>query len=293
MDRIDALRMLIDISETGTFSAVARQRTIATSTVALAINQLEQETGARLMTRSTRRLTFTPEGEALLEEARRIVSAWDSATTGLRENGPLVGSIRITASNDFGRVKLRPLLDAFLTRYAGVNLTLLLSDNAVDLLEERIDVAIRSGPLPDSSYRARLLVRGKRLVCASPQYWARAGRPPQDLLSHNCMILARPGAPLSPWPFREGDRVFNVKVKGNRQTSDGDVLRQWAIEGFGVIVKNQWDIVEDIQAGRLETALDEYAAGQIDLFAVQPPGRPSRRAALLVDFLAESFADLG
>lgn len=292
MDRIDALRLLLDVAEAGSFSGVARQRAIATSTVALAVSQLEQEFGARLVTRSTRRLVFTHEGETLLADARRIVSEWDAAMSGLREEGPLAGPIRVTATNDFGRTQLRPLLDAFQARHAGVHISLVLSDSTVDLIEDHIDLALRNGPLPDSGLRARLLVRGQRLVCASPGYWARTGKPahPDDLADHNCLVLARPGAPLAAWPFRDGGKPFSVKVSGDRQASDGGVVREWAVEGLGVVIKNRWDIRRELEAGTLETALDDYVAGWIDLYAVHPGGPPTRRVAALVDFLAEALA---
>ena len=177
MDRIDALRILLDVAEVGSFSAAARQRSVATSTVSLAIDQMEDEVGTKLMTRSTRRLIFTHEGERFLNDARRIVAEWDAAMAGMREDGPLTGPIRITATNDFGRSRLRLLLDEFQARHPNVHVSLILSDNAVDLIENRIDLAIRSGPLPDSTLRARLLVRGPRRICASPAYWDRMAGP--------------------------------------------------------------------------------------------------------------------
>ncbi len=292
MDRIDALRLFLDVAEKGSFSGVARQRALATSTVALAVSQLEQELGARLIVRSTRRLVFTHEGASLLADARRIVAEWDVAVGSLRENGTLAGPIRLTATNDFGRTRLRPLLDAFQRQHPAVHMTLILSDDTVDLIEERFDLALRSGPLPDSRLRARLLIRGQRLVCAAPGYWARTGKPthPRDLAHHNCLILARPGAPLSAWPFRDGGKHFVVKVSGDRQVSDGDVLREWACQGLGAILKNEWDIQHELQTGRLETALDSYNAGDIDLYGVQPAGPANRRVTALVEFLAEALA---
>lgn len=293
MDRIDALRLLLDVSEAGSFSSVARRRVIATSTVALAVSQLEQELGVSLMTRSTRKLVFTHEGEAMLADARRIVTEWDAAVRGLRENGPLSGPIRITATNDFGRVRLRPLLDTFQERHPGIHVTLHLSDNAVDLIEEHIDLAIRSGPLPDSTMRARLLIRGPRVICASPDYWSRAGVPqhPRELDDHNCMVLARPGAPLSTWSFRDAGKVLNIKVRGDRQASGGDVLREWSVAGLGVIAKNVWDIRSELVAGTLITTLDDYVPWQADLFALQAGAPPSRRVAALVDFLVDALSD--
>lgn len=291
MDRIDALRLLLDVADAGSFSGAARRRSIATSTVALAVSQLESAFGARLMIRSTRKLVFTHEGEMLLDDARRIISDWDTAVAGLREDGPLAGPIRVTTTNDFGRTQVRPLLDLFQAQHPGVQVTLLLSDDAVDMIENRIDLAIRSGPLPDSTLRARLLIRGQRHVCAAPSYWDRAGRPshPRDLTNHNCIILARPGAPLSPWPFRDAGKLFSVKVSGDRQATDGDIIRAWAVEGRGVVIKNHWDIQEDLEQGRLEAVLDAYLAGPVDLYAVHPDSLPSRRLSALLEFLTDAL----
>jgi DNA-binding transcriptional LysR family regulator len=294
MDRIDALRLFVDVVEAGSFSAVARRRTIATSTVTLAVGQLEQETGTRLMVRSTRRLVLTNEGEMLLADARRIVAEWDGALSGLRQDGPLAGPIRVAATNDFGRIQLRPVLDAFQQRHPGIHITLLLSDSTIDMVDERVDLALRSGPLPDSGLRARLLLRGKRLVCASPDYWQRMGKPahPDELAGHNCLVLARPGAPLAAWSFQDGARRFSVKVSGDRQASNGDVVREWALAGVGIAFKNVWDVRHDLAEGRLETALDAFAADRIDLYAVQPGGLPHRRVAALVEFLDEELNGL-
>lgn len=291
MDRIDALRVLIDIAEVGSFSGVARKRAIATSTVALAVSQLEAEFGASLMMRSTRRLVFTHEGEMLLADARRIINEWDAALYSLQEDGPLAGLIRVTATNDFGRIQLRPLLDEFQARHPGIQISLVLSDNTIDLIEGHIDVALRNGPLPDSSLRARMLLRGKRLVCASPGYWLTMGKPvrPTDLVDHNCLILARPGAPLLAWPFRDGTRTFSVKVSGDRQANDGGVLRDWAVKGLGVVIKNCWDIRQELESGALEAVLEEYVAGPVDLYAVFPGGAPNRRVTALVEFLADAL----
>jgi DNA-binding transcriptional LysR family regulator len=292
MDRIDALRMLIEVAEMGSFSAVARQRAIAPSSVTVAVRQLEEELGTTLITRSTRRLVFTHEGMLLLESARRIVADWDAAVTGSREDGPLSGPVRVTATNDFGRAQLRPLLDRFQALHPGVHMSLLLSDSTVDLIDEHIDLALRNGPLVDSGLHARLLVRGERLVCASPHYWRTHGKPtvPDDLTGHNCLILARPGAPLAIWPFRIGGKAHNVKVSGDRQASDGGVLREWALEGVGVIIKNRWDIRAELASNTLETALEEYVAEHVDLYAVYPAESPGRRVSALIQFLADELA---
>ncbi|WP_306395892.1 LysR family transcriptional regulator [Telluria beijingensis] len=292
MDQLDSLRLFIEVADKGSFSAVARNRAIATSTVTLAINHLEQVLDVRLLARSTRKITFTHEGERLLADARRLVAEWDATRLGLRQDGELSGLIRVTATNDFGRTQLRPLLDAFQLRHPKVQTSLLLSDNVVNLIDEGIDLALRYGPLPDSGLQARLLVSGHRLVCAAPEYWDRHGRPahPDELAHHNCLVLARRGAPLSAWTFREDDRNFTVKVKGDRQISDGAVLREWSSAGIGVIWKNRQDIRRELEQGTLESVLDRYSAGPVDLFAVYAASPPNRRATALVDFLAQALA---
>lgn len=292
MDQLDSLRLFIEVADKGSFSAVARNRAIATSTVTLAINHLEQILEVRLLVRSTRKITFTHEGERLLADARRLVSEWDATRLGLKQDGELSGLIRITATNDFGRTQLRPMLDAFQLRYPGIQTSLLLSDNVVNLIDEQIDLALRYGPLPDSGLQARRLVSGHRLVCAAPAYWDRHGRPthPDQLVHHNCLVLARRGAPLSAWTFRENDRNFSVKVSSDRQISDGAVLREWSTDGVGVIWKNRQDIRRELEQGTLESVLDDYSTGPVDLFAVYAGSPANRRTSALVDFLAQSLA---
>lgn len=222
MDRIDALRIFVEVVGAGSFSAVARQRNVVASTVTAAIGQLEREAGTQLMARSTRRLVLTHEGGILLGDARRIVAEWDAAMSGLRQDGPLEGPVRVTATNDFGRTQLRPLLDAFQARHPAIHITLLLSDNTVDLIDGRIDLALRSGPLPDSGLRARLLIRGRRLVCAAPSYWARHGRPahPDELAAHNCLVLA----------WLSDDGVDHAAIDAQRRARGGRGLRRTHVE---------------------------------------------------------------
>lgn len=291
MDRIDALRLYLEVAKLGSFSKVARQLSIATSTVTLAITQLEQESGTSLIVRSTRQLSFTYEGELLKQDAELLVSQWDATLKSLKDPITAASPIKITASNDFGRVHLRKVLDEFQTLHNNVKVTLILSDNPLDLIGENIDIAIRSGPLPDSNLRAKLLLKGKRLVCASPEYWKKATKPthPTELLKHNCVVLARPGNPISLWPFKEEGKLFSVKVAGDREASSGEIIREWALDGHGVALKNYWDIKRFIHEGLLETALDDYNTGDVDLYAVLTGSSKNQRVGTLVEFLAEKF----
>jgi DNA-binding transcriptional LysR family regulator len=289
MDQLDLLRLFVAIAEDGSLSAAARSRAISASTVTTGLQRLEERVGARLITRTTRRLSLTPEGERFLADCRRILSEIDEAMDNVAERGPLTGRLRVTATNDFGRRRVAPLVGEFMAMHAAVQMELLLTDTVIDLVETGFDIGLRTGPLQDSRLHARVLLRGTRSICASPAYWDRAGRPrhPRDLAKHNCLVLTRPDAPLSNWRFHEDGRPVVVKVQGDRSANDGESLRQWAIAGAGVILKASWDIAEDVARGRLETGLDEFATEAMHLHAVYSAGRhTSRRVAAFLDFLA-------
>ncbi|MFQ6572318.1 LysR family transcriptional regulator [Pseudomonas sp. UM16] len=292
MDRLFALRLLIDIADKGSFSAVARTHAIAASKVTLVIQQLENSVGARLITRTTRKLAFTHEGQRLLSAARAMFDIWETTLGDISQSEDLQGPIRITVNNDFGHQCVLPILDPFMQLHPKVQLTLLFSDGIENLLEQQIDVAIRSGPLEDSRLKAKLLINGRRVVCAAPAYWQEHGRParPDDLVKHNCLVLLRSGAPLSVWNFVVNGVRSSVRVSGDRVVNDGAVLRQWAVEGKGVIIKNEWDIQAHVQAGELEVVLGDAVEERVDLYAVYPKDIPNRRTLAFIDFLYRSLA---
>jgi DNA-binding transcriptional LysR family regulator len=163
MDTLEALRLYVAIAETGSFSAAARQVSVSTSTVTVALQQLEEQARVSLITRSTRRLSFTFEGRRFLADARKLLADWDASIAGVQD-GPLRGPIRMTATQDFGRTEVAPLIDRFLDLHPAVQIALHLSDGVVDLVEQDIDLALRNGPLADSALKARLMLRGRRVV---------------------------------------------------------------------------------------------------------------------------------
>lgn len=291
MDTLDALRLFVGIAETGNLTAAARQQAVAPSTVTLALQQLEAQAATRLITRSTRRLTFTHEGELFLARARRLLADWDDAIEGIGQHGPLKGPIRMTATNDFGSQQLVPLIDRFMAAHPAIQISLHLGDGVVDLIENNLDLALRSGPLADSTLRARLLRRSQRVVCAAPSYWRAHGKPahPDELARHNCLILHRPGVPFSSWPFTIDGKAAAVRVSGDRVANDGGVLRHWAVRGYGVMIKNGWEVRRELGDGTLETALEDFASPAVDFYAVTAGGAPSHRVAALIDFLAEAL----
>lgn len=294
MDRLDCFKIFVDIHDAGSLAAVARQRNVAPSAITQALQQLENHVGATLIVRTTRRMRFTPEGQQFLQDCRRILGEIDDAIDHLNQHGPLEGLIRLTTTNDFGRTRLPVLIDAFLELHPKVRVELNLNDGVVDLVNEQFDFALRTGPLADSRFKAKLLVKQRRLVCASPRYWQEYGMPthPSMLTEHNCLVLVRPGSPQSEWYFTENQRSFGVKVSGNRSASDGGALREWAIRSAGVVLKAEVDVMEDIQAGRLVPALEAFTKEDVNLYAVYPGSKPSsRRVRALLDYLAENLAN--
>lgn len=293
MDIIAHIRTFITIAERGSLASAAKVLDLAPSAVTASLQRLEAHVGAKLLLRSTRRLALTVEGERFLEHGRRVLSELDDAIEQVREQGPLRGTIRLTSINDFGRSHLSGLIDRFQARHPQVRFELSLEDDVIDLVESGFDIAIRTGPLSDSRLAARLIQRGGRSVCAAPAYWERHGKAqtPDDLARHNCLFLARPGAPQSTWRFRHKGRPISVRVSGNRTANDGGLLRQWAVDGTGVILKSDYDIAADLAAGRLETALEAYKDEDVNLFAVHASGRwLPRRVHAFIEFLAEALA---
>ncbi|ANT60993.1 LysR family transcriptional regulator [Salipiger sp. CCB-MM3] len=293
MDTLRQMRLFMAIAEAGNLSAVARAWGVAPSTVTHGLKQLEDMFGTQLMLRTTRQLSLTPEGERFLGECRRILSDVDDVMTGFSDKGPLSGEIRLTATNDFGRQRVAPLVDRFMRLHPGLTIQMLLSDQVVDLVEGGFDIGIRTGPLQDSDLRARLLLRGRKCVCAAPEYWRRHGKPshPRELAQHNCLVLGGPTGLQAYWGFRENGSRFRVRIMGNRQVNDGQTLREWAVAGAGVVNKSSFDIADDLAAGRLETALEEFTDEATNLYAVSPQrGNGARRVQELLDFLGRELA---
>lgn len=289
MDQLTLMQIFVAIAEKGSLAAVARARGQSPSAVTLALQRLEEIVGAQLVLRTTRKLHLTPEGERFLSNCRRILLEIDEAMDSVADNGPLRGELRVSAPSDFGRTRLTRLIDSFLRAYPNMRVELSLTDAVVDLADRSFDLAIRLGSPRDAAVKFRLIMRADRLVCAAPTYWDRYGRPnhPRDLHRHNCLILSREGAPTVTWSFRDGGRPLAVAVHGDRASTDGDVLRRWAIEGAGVAMKSEVDIAEDVSAGRLEPVLQQFCGEETNLYAVWPASRRlSRRVEAFVDHVA-------
>ena len=292
MDPLSNLSVFVRIAETGSLSAAAGVLDISKSAVSKKLAALEERLGARLINRTTRRLSLTEVGAAFLERAQRIVTELEEAEAAVsRLTAEPRGTLRVNAPMSFGILHLAPALAGFMTRYPELSVALDLNDRRVDLVEEGYDVAIRIAELADSSLIARKLAPTRRIVCASPDYWARHGKPahPRDLAAHNCLIYTYL-AGGSEWPFRDAGGSFAVPVEGTLKANNGDALREAARAGLGVYLAPAFLVGDDVRAGWLETALEAFEDAALSIYAVYPHRRHlSAKVRAFIDYLAAYF----
>jgi len=291
------------VAGAGSLSAAARELGVSTAAVSKRLAQMEQRLGLALLARTTRRMGLTPEGELVLEHARRVASEVDALQQRLgAAKGVPQGLLRINATLGFGRSHVGPVIGRFMRRHPQVEVQLQLSANPPPPSEDAWDLNIRFGPPPDGRVVARLLARNRRLLCAAPAYLARAGTPrtPAELARHNCIGI-RQGGPDDPayntWRLTpakgRSPATQSVKVRGNLSTNDGEIAVLWALEGHGILMRAEWDVARHLKSGRLVEVLPQYRTPDADLYAVWPQRHQhSTRVRAFVDFVATSFPPL-
>jgi len=294
----EALTTFVKVAAAGSFSRIAKQEDVAVSSITRRIDWLESELGAKLFSRSSRRLILTDAGERFLPRARGLLADLSEAKEELVSSNPEPrGLLTVTAPAVFGRRWVAPAAIDFLVQYPLLELDLHLSDEVVDLTSRRVDVAIRMGSLPDSDLLATRIAPLRRLVCASPAYLKRRGRPvtPTDLLQHNCLTVASAPAPADWWRFAGVNRNRALPVHGNLRTGDTDALLQAAVAGVGIVHLASWLVGDMVAAGRL-VALFPNAQPPQDavpaIHAVRMPGRShTGKASLFIAHLRKAFGD--
>lgn len=295
--QLSQLQLFLRLADAGSLSAAARQLQLTPAAASAALKRLEATLAVRLVERSTRSMRLTPEGELLREHAQRALGVLDDMRSLLgAQRERLAGEIHLATSSDLGRQILSPMLDGFLARHPDLRITLHLSDNLHDMLRERVDIAVRYGVLRDSALVARQLHVGPRALAASPAYLARCGTPqhPRDLAQHNCIALYLSGRPQLQWSFTRDGQTLVIKAQGNRRADDGALVRQWAVEGLGVVYKSRLDIQADLDAGRLVALLPDWQCDRLPLHAIVPAREHMPlRVRRLLDELAARFAALG
>lgn len=289
----DDMAVFVRIVENGSFAGAARELSLTPSAVSKILSRLEQRLSTQLLTRTTRRLALTAEGETYLLRCKDILAAIEAAEAEVSSSdiSPR-GHIRVATGTAVGRRQLTKLLPAFLAQYPDISVDLNISEQRIDLVAKQTDVALRTGDLPDSSLVARKIVDAQRLICASPRYLDHHGTPerPEDLLDHNCILFSN-FPHLGRWPFRTGKGVVRIQVKGNVMTDNADVALDLAIAGHGIVRMIDIHLSEPIRRGLLVPLFEaEHMDEPIPVWAVTPSGRNHiPRVRALLDFLAEQF----
>jgi len=280
MDRILAMQTFVRIVETGSFSAVAREQASTQSAVSKQMAGLERHLGARLLTRTTRRLSLTDVGERYYEQARRLVAEVAEAEAQARRGEQqLSGWLRVAASVGFGGRVLRPHVHSFLAAHPGVKIDLKLNDSFIDLVEQGIDVAVRIGKLADSTLVARPIGSIRRVVVASRTYLqaATGERPtpriPEDLRQHPCIVYTeRRNRNL--WDFSRPDgSTLSVRVEGPLQTNASDIVRAAVLDDLGIAYCPIWLVQDLIESGAVQVLLKDWQTLPLPLHLLSPPER--------------------
>jgi DNA-binding transcriptional LysR family regulator len=283
--------------EAGSFSELGRRLHMAPSSISRQINALEKELGARLLQRTTRKISLTEAGQIYYERISKILSDLDEARQAISQlQAEPKGILRINAAIPFGERKLVPVIPEFLDQYPDVQVDLTLEDRAIDLVKERVDLAIRIGKLDDSSIVARKLADNRFVVCSSKQYFKAHGQPrtPEELSQHNCLINKNIYN-SNTWQFRKNNSTKDITVTGNFQTNTGGSVYRAMLSHLGIAVFPTWFIGEEIKQGLLQTVLEDYevtlpALTQSGVYALYPAGQYlPPKVRVFIDYLIEKL----
>ncbi|HME25170.1 MAG TPA: LysR family transcriptional regulator [Acetobacteraceae bacterium] len=294
MDLIGALRAFVRVTETGSFSAVARETHVSQSAVTRLVAQLEQHFEVRLFHRTTRRLSLTDDGQVLLAHARHLLESADEMETVLgRQSGAPRGLVRLGTSVA-GGLFLATRLPVLLARHPGLSVELVMRDQESDMVEERLDLAFRSGEIADASLVARRAGFLGRAVVAAPVYLERHGAPstPEDLAAHICLIHDATAEP-EVWRFTGPDGPLSVRVTGAFIANDSEAVRRAARAGHGIALLPEIQLIDDLRAGRLFRLMEDYPSQRVPVHIVYPSRRNlAPRTRVVMDFLVQQTREI-
>jgi DNA-binding transcriptional LysR family regulator len=293
MDRFKQIETFASVAAKGSLSAAAQAEGVAPAVIGRRLDALEERLGVKLLVRTTRKITLTFEGSAFLEDCLRVINDMQNAEASVSAGGVKAsGHLRVSAPAGFGRRHVASLMPRFTALHPDVSISLDLTDRMVDLVNEGFDCAVRLGELPDSSLVSLRLGENRRVCVASPAYLARRGEPSDlaSLVGHNCLALGASANQQRGWVFQQDGKVLTIKVSGTMECSDGAVLHEWCLEGYGLAWRSWWEVGDDIRAGRLVSVLDAYAAPPVGIHAVFPQRRHlPLRVRLFLDMLKHTY----
>jgi len=290
---LDNISLFLLIVEKGSLAAAGRETGLSPTTVSERLAALEAHYGATLLNRTTRSISLTEEGRMLVEGAKPVLEEVSDLESRIRHGAAtLSGQIRLSAPLDLGRTVVSEAISSFQDRHSGISIDLMLSDGYVDIVGLGLDLAVRFGSIGDSTLRVRSLPAKRRVVCAAPAYLERHGTPqtPEDLLHHRCLVMRFGQNIDNVWRFGSGSATQSVTVRGVLVANDGALVRQWGLEGRGIMLKSEFDVWDDLRSGRLRELLTGYDMPTAPLQLLFPPARTvPRRVKAFADHLAVSF----
>jgi DNA-binding transcriptional LysR family regulator len=301
MDKLKQLESFVSVVTRGSLTAAAHAEGVAPAIMGRRLDGLEERLGVKLLLRTTRRITLTHEGSAFLEDCQRLLADLANAEASVSAGGVKAsGHLRITAPAGFGRRHVAPLVPRFRELHPEVTISLNLSDRVVDIAGEAYDCAVRVGDMPDSALVSVRLADNRRLCVATPTYVERHGKPlsPQDLARFHCLTLSSDASQTRGWAFsvnkdRAGE-VIHFKPGGPLDCSDGQVLHDWCLGGYGIAWRSSWEVEAEIAAGTLVPLLDEFAAPPNGIYAVFPQRKHlPLRVRLWIDYLKQYYSAPG
>jgi len=291
---LDNLALFLRIVEKGGLAAAGRELGLSAASVSERLVALEKYYGAALLHRTTRAISLTDEGRLLVQGARRLLAEADELEAQIRLGVERIsGPIRLSAPIDLGRCYVIPILDAFLAEHPEVAIDLNLTDGYVDLVGQGQDFAIRYGELADSTLRVKRLAENRRIVCASPAYLDTRGTPqhPDGLIHHECLVMRYGLTTDRDWPFLIDGKERRVVVQGHRIANDGELVRVWCRNGFGIARKSRLDVEADLREGALVELLQDFSSGDTGLQIVHPATQAQpKRVRLLIERIAKVFS---
>ena len=294
-DRLQQLALFVRTAESGSFSKAAREFGLSQPSASRLIAALERRLGVKLLIRTTRQVSATDAGEALLRRAREALLAVDDAENAARGADRLSGVLRVALPPGYGAWRIVPLLPAFLARHPLLKIDLMMSDRYENLIAEGADLALRIGDLPDSSFVARKLESARRLFIAAPSYLARRGAPASlaDLARHD--LIGGPGdIPDEAWIARRDGRTERQAVHPRIHARSAAGIVACASAGLGIANASLWMCSDALARGAVVEIMADYALDAVSAYVVFPGGRkPSQRARAFADYLERAIANAG
>ncbi|CZF79803.1 HTH-type transcriptional regulator DmlR [Grimontia celer] len=294
--RADDLILFSQVVELGSFSKAAEQNGLTNSVVSKRVARLEEELGVQLLYRTTRKLTLTEAGKALLQGAKNVKQATQEAVdsvVGFGEN--ISGHIKMSVPTISGDLLLADAVAEFCYQNPGLTVDMSLDNKFVDLIEGGYDLVIRTGYLEDSSLIARHFLDSQWVVCASPQYIAQHGKPatPEALIDHNCLQYAYQTTGASDWEFKASKGNYIVKVSGSFSTDNATALRKAALGGYGIAYVPRCLVYHDLLEGRLIDILPEQVGKKLGIYAVYPFTRqPPTKVKMLIEHIRSRYLEM-